>query len=131
MEHLQLAPDELQNRDAGRHPGVLSAKPRRPPPNAPWRPCRLWQSKTAATWRCCLRPGPPPFYNVLLPVDGSSADGMGISALSVYERGTPPCQKNQHLGGARVAGRAADKTAANSEVAAVSPKTASPPRPPT
>ena len=49
--------------------------------------------KTAATWRCCLRPGPPPVYNGLLPVDRSDADGIGISALSVYESGTPPSKK--------------------------------------
>src|SRR5260370_21337288 len=49
--------------------------------------------KTAATWRCCLRPGPPPVYNGLLPVDRSDADGIGISALSLYESGTPPSQK--------------------------------------
>src|SRR5258708_39828922 len=32
----------------------------------------------------------PPVYNGLLPVDRSDADGIGISALSVYESGTPP-----------------------------------------
>src|SRR5260221_4720389 len=91
--------------------------------------------KTAATWRCCLRPGPPPVYNGLLPVDRSDADGIGISALSVYESGTPPSQKIQHLGAAGGAhqrkgrkvpsrivagspGPAVDNTAANSQVAA-------------
>src|SRR5229473_187657 len=56
--------------------------------------------KTAATWRCWLWPGWPPVYNGLLPVDRSDADGIGISALSVYESGTPPSQKIQHLGAA-------------------------------
>src|SRR5260370_26006105 len=42
----------------------------------------------------------PPVYNGLLPVDRSDADGICISALSVYESGTPPSQKIQHHGGA-------------------------------
>src|SRR5258708_38891698 len=55
--------------------------------------------KTAATWRCCLRPGPPPVYNGLLPVDRSDADGIGISALSVHESGTPPSKKIDTMAG--------------------------------
>src|SRR5713226_5289478 len=42
----------------------------------------------------------PPVHNGLLPVDRSDADGIGISALSVHESGTPPSQKIQHLGAA-------------------------------
>src|SRR5260370_40923749 len=60
----------------------------------------LSRMETAATWRSCLRPDRPPVYNGLLPVDRFDADGIGISALSVHESGTPPSQKIQHFGAA-------------------------------